>query len=85
MTKPSMVRIMTQDAQTKEKGSTTAYLVEGQNHLLQTRQFAWDGQRWFYAPDNRSSFRQVNPRDIPANVVEKMAALTGYTEEHLRQ
>lgn len=79
-----MVRIVTRDPQSKEKGSINAYVVEAQNHLLQTRQFAWDGRDWFYQPDTRSPFQKVNPIDLPKNAVQIMAAYTGKTEAFLR-
>ncbi len=66
-------------------GSTTAYVVEAQNHLLQKRQFAFDGVFWFYQPDSRSPFQKVNTMDVPDNAVKIMAAHTGFSEDKLRE
>lgn len=63
--------------------STTAYVVWGQNHLLQKRQFAFDGQRWFYQPDTRTMFIQVNPMDVPENVLSIMSAEHNFSREQL--
>lgn len=73
------VRIGTIDPQTKEKGSTSAYVINAKNHLLQIRQFAFDGRYWFYQPDSKSRFQKVNPMDLPENAVTIMADLTGFS------
>jgi hypothetical protein len=78
-------RIGVIDPRTEEWWSTTAYVVEAKNHLLQMRQFAYDGRRWFYQPDNRSRFQEVNPRDLPEAVVAVMASFTGISAEKLRE
>lgn len=65
-------------------GSTTATVITAKNHLLQIRQFAFDGRRWFYQPDTRSSFQVVNSRDVPETAVQLMANETGRTIEQLR-
>ena len=67
-----------------KNGSTTAYVVWGQNHLLQRRQFAWDGRQWYYQPTTRSPFQPVNGMDVPDNVVQTMAAKTGRDVSQLR-
>jgi hypothetical protein len=74
-------RIVVKDGDTS---STAAYVVTGQNHLLQKRQFAFDGRKWFYQPDNRSKFQPVNAMDVPENVVNLMHAETGITVDVLR-
>lgn len=79
----SKIRILTQDTQSKEKTGMIAYVVTGQNHLLQKRQFAFDGRDWFYQPTTRSPFQKVNPNDLPENVVEAMMAHTGFDRETL--
>lgn len=68
----------------KERGSVSAYVVEAQNHLLQTRNFAYDGRFWFYQPTSRGPFQQVNTADVPDNAVRIMAAYTGFSEASLR-
>ncbi len=71
-----------------EGGSTTAWVVWGQNHLLQRRQFAFDGRIWFYQHKHGTKatpFEVVNSREVPANVVSLMAAESGLSEEQLRQ
>jgi hypothetical protein len=65
-------------------GSTTATVITAKNHLLQIRQFAFDGRRWFYQPDTTGRFRQVNPREVPKIAVLLMAEQTGRTVEQLR-
>jgi hypothetical protein len=77
-------RIAAIDPQTREKFSTSAYVVEAGNHLNQKRQFAFDGRYWFYQPSNRDRFQRVSPRDLPANAVSIMANYTGITEDVLR-
>lgn len=79
----SKTRILTIDPKSKEKTGTSAYVVTGQNHLLQKRQFAFDGRDWFYQPTTRSPFQKVNPMDLPENVVETMVAHTGLSREAL--
>jgi hypothetical protein len=81
----SKSRIGTIDHRSKECGSTTAYVVEAKNHLLQMRKFAYDGRRWFYQPDNRSRFPEVNPSDLPQGVIAVMASYTGISAEALRE
>jgi hypothetical protein len=71
-------RILTKD------GSTTAYLVWGQNHLLQKRQFAYDGVKWYYQPSVREKFIQVNTMDVPENVIRGMSIVTGFPKERLQ-
>lgn len=72
-----------------EGGSTTAYVIWGQNHLLQKRQFAWDGVIWYYQPTTRSNFMVVNEQDVPLSVrngmsdaLARAAAARDYKEEH---
>lgn len=77
-------RILTIDLQTKEKGSTTAHVVWGQNRLLQRRQFAWEGRDWLYQPSLRSPFQKVSASEVPDSVVQLMAAETGKPVEVLR-
>ena len=77
------VRIGTIDPRTKEVGSTTAYLIEARNHLLQTRRFAFDGRYWYYQPTSTSRFQMVNVLDLPDNAVDTMSAHTGIPKDHL--
>jgi hypothetical protein len=65
-------------------GSTSATVIEAFNHLMQRRQFAWDGRYWFYQPSSREKFRKVNPMDVPDNAVNRMAEATKLTPERLR-
>lgn len=74
-----MLRIVTTD------GATGAYVVWGLNHLLQSRQFAFDGRYWFYQPTTSSKFQKVNSRDLPDNVVVGMMNLTNKSREELLQ
>ena len=69
-----MSKIGVRDPQTKERGQVTAYVVWGQNHLLQKRQFAWDGRYWYYQPTTRDPFQKVNGMDLPDNVLAAMHA-----------
>lgn len=66
-------------------GSWTGYVCWSHNHLLQRRQFAFDGRLWFYQPDNRSKFRRVNPSDMPEAVWSDMANHLGITVDDLKQ
>ena len=69
-----------------EDGSTTGYVVWAQNHLLQRRQFAYDGRYWYYQPTARHKFQRIgNVEDIPANVFPIMADESGYTIEVLQE
>lgn len=67
-------RILIQDRRTKEKTGTSAYVVWGQNHLMQRRQFAFDGRHWYYQPTTRSPFILADG-DIPDNVKIRMNAV----------
>ncbi len=58
------------------KGSTTAWVVWGYNHLNQRRQFAYDGRTWYYQPTTRENFIPA-AGDIPQNVLGNMASEHG--------
>ncbi len=76
------VRILTNDKGIK--GSTSAYVVWGQNRLLQRRQFAWEGRHWLYQPSTREGFRPVSASEVPEPVVQAMAKQHGLSIEMLR-
>jgi hypothetical protein len=51
-----------------EKCSTTGLVVWGHNHLMQRRQFAFDGQRYFYQSNPSKLFIIVSKSDLPQGV-----------------
>ncbi len=80
---------MTQSRIGTVDGSTTAWVIWGQNYLLQKRQFAFDGVVWFYQPTTRSKFMVVSEGDVPQGVrtamrdnLERRAAARDYEEEY---
>lgn len=54
------------------KGSTTGWVVWAQNRLLQHRQFATDGVKFFYQPTKRSPFIPVTESELPQGAAEAL-------------
>lgn len=48
-----------------QKTSTSAWVVNAKNHLLQIRQFATDGVRFFYQPKKQDPFIIVSETEMP--------------------
>lgn len=63
-------RILIQDHD--GKGSTTAWVTTFVNAINQTRQIAYDGQRWFVQANNRQPFKIVGESEVPDYVKTKM-------------
>jgi len=65
------VRIQVTDE--KERWSTSAWVIWGSNHIMQRRQFGFDGVQWFYQPTTREAFIKVAENLVPIRVKENMA------------
>jgi hypothetical protein len=64
--------------------SFLATVIDGPNRLLQKRQFAFDGRKWFYQHKKGQPFTPVPATEIPDPVLQTMSAETGRTIEQLR-
>lgn len=55
------------------KGSTTCYLTEFHNAIMQVRSIAFDGVRWFVqGGDRRAYFKQVGDGEVPQEVKDRI-------------
>lgn len=56
----------------EETGSTTGVVLFDHNKLNQRRLFAFDGGRYFYQPDLRSSFLIVSETELSENLKKSL-------------
>jgi hypothetical protein len=66
------------------RGSCTAWVVWGFNRLMQKRQFAFEGRKWYYQPKSEAWFIPVTATEVPLPVVGAMATESGLTVDYLR-
>jgi len=59
------------------KGSTSAYVGWFFNALMQRRQIAFDGVKWFVQADTRSPFKPVSEEEVPAEVKNRFKTHIG--------
>ena len=74
MGRPANLKIQRQRIGIKdrdEKSSCLCYVSDFHNYLNQTRRIAFDGVKWFYQPNTRSSFIPVSESDVPKDVKER--------------
>jgi hypothetical protein len=70
MEKPQKIRIMVKDRD--GKGSATAWVIWFTNQLMQRRQIAFDGVKWFVQPDKRSPFIPIGESEVLPRIREEM-------------
>jgi hypothetical protein len=54
------------------KGSTTGWVVWAHNRLMQRRQFATDGVKFYYQPTKRSPFLPATESELPREAAEAL-------------
>lgn len=68
-------RILIQDQD--GKGSITAYVIWFHNAIMQKRQIAFDGVKWFVQANLRAPFKPIGESEVPVDVKKRMFASCG--------
>ena len=55
------------------QGSCYAWVSQFHNALMQVRDIAWDGRRWFVAPKPGARFEPVGEDEVPKHEKERFA------------